>query len=116
MLLDLPTTYTQQYDGQEWGVFLYVVQPIIKRKIFGWKKASLNLAVRFDYVDWNVGSLKETGSNIGENVLGITPVISFRPSAQNVFRLNYRYQWQKGVLSNLAAQKASWLFGFSSYF
>ena len=34
VLLDLPTTYTQQYDGQEWGVFLYVVKPIIKRKIF----------------------------------------------------------------------------------
>ena len=116
MLLDLPTTYTQQYGGQEWGVFLYVVQPIIKRKIFGWKKASLNLAVRFDYVDWNVGSFKETGSNIGENVLGITPAIIFRPSAQTVFRLNYRYQGQKGILSNPAAQKATWLFGFSSYF
>jgi|TARA_B110000240_G_C13455211_1_gene434272 hypothetical protein len=51
VLLDLPTTYTQQYGGQEWGVFLDVVQPIIKRKIFGWEKASLNFAVRFDYVD-----------------------------------------------------------------
>ncbi|MBL4905224.1 MAG: hypothetical protein JKZ00_04265 [Flavobacteriaceae bacterium] len=67
-------------------------------------------------MDWNVGTFKETQTNIGEDLWAITPAISFRPTSQSVFRLNYRHQWQTDILGNSPAMKASWLFGFSSYF
>lgn len=116
ILADVPENYTQQYGNKQWGVFVDIVQPIIKRKIFDWDNASLNLAARFDYVDWNIGTFNETNTAIGDNLLAITPAVSFRPSSQTVFRLNYRYQWQKDILSNPAAKTATWLFGISTYF
>ena len=114
--VDVPVTFTQQYGTRQWGAFVDVVQPVLKRKILNWNDATFNLAARLDYVDWNVGTFNETNTDIGEELIAITPAISFRPSAQTVFRLNYRYQWQKDILNNPAAKKASWLFGFSTYF
>jgi len=114
--VDVPETYTQQYGNKQKGFFVDVVQPILKKKIFDWDRAVLNIAFRLDYVDWNVGSFNETGANIGDQLWAITPAISFRPTSQTVLRLNYRYQWQKDILNNTAEKSASWLFGFSSYF
>ena len=114
--VDVPETFTQQFGNKQWGAFVDVVQPILKRKVLDWDNARLNLAVRLDYVDWNVGTFNETQTDIGDNIWAITPAISFRPSAQTVFRLNFRHQWQKDILNNPAAKKASWIFGFSTYF
>jgi hypothetical protein len=114
--VDVPDTFTQQYGSKQLGAFLDVVQPILKQKIMDWDNATVNLATRFDYVDWNVGTFNETGTDIGEGLWAITPAISFRPSAQTVFRLNYRYQLQKDILKNPASKTTSWLFGFSTYF
>ncbi|MBD77329.1 MAG: hypothetical protein CL840_00145 [Crocinitomicaceae bacterium] len=116
IMVDVPLTYTQQYGNKQQGFFIDLVQPIIRRKILDWEKASLNIAARLDYVDWNLGTFKETNTNIGDDLWAITPSIGFRPSSQTVFRLNYRYQWQKDILSNPPTRTAAWLFGFSTYF
>jgi len=115
-LIDVPDSYTQQYGNKQWGAFIDVVQPIIKRQMFNWKKASLNVAARFDYVDWNLETFNETGEKIGDELMAITPAISFRPSTQTVIRLNYRYQLQTDIINNPAAKTTSWLLGFSTYF
>ncbi len=114
--VDVPNTFTQQFGTKQFGAFVDVVQPILKRNILNWKDATLNLAARFDYVDWNVGTFNEDNSDIGDSLWAVTPAISFRPSAQTVFRLNYRYQLQKDILNNPVAKTAAWLFGFSTYF
>ena len=112
----MPDTYTQQYGSKQQGGFLDIVQPILKRKMFGWDNAVLNLACRFEYVDWNVGKFEETGDNIGEEIWSIIPAISFRPMPQTVFRLNYRIQRQRDILKNDPAKTAGFSFGISSYF
>ena len=114
--VDVPETFTQQFGNRQHGGFLDVVQPILKREIFDWEKATLNLACRFEFVDWNVGTFKETGDNMGESLWSIMPAISFRPSPQTVFRLNYRIQRQKDILDNDPAKTAGFSFGISSYF
>lgn len=116
VMVDVPSTYTQQYGNKQQGAFIDVVQPILKRKMFDWDDAVLNLSARLDYVDWNVGKFNETKTDIGDYLWAITPAISFRPSAQTVFRLNYRYQWQTDILNNPPARMAAWMFGFSTYF
>lgn len=116
VMVDVPSTYTQQYGNKQQGAFIDVVQPILKRKMFDWDDAVLNLSARLDYVDWNVGEFNETKTDIGDYLWAITPAISFRPSAQTVFRLNYRYQWQTDILNNPPARMAAWMFGFSTYF
>lgn len=116
ILVDVPQTYGQQYGNQQQGVFVDVIQPIFTKKVLNWEKATLNLACRFDYVDWNMGEFKESTSNIGEELLSITPAISFRPTAQTVFRFNYRYNFNTDILNNVPARGVTYMLGFSTYF
>jgi hypothetical protein len=116
VLVDVPNTYIQLYGKKQHGGFLDIVQPIIKKPLGGWSKASINLALRLEYVDWNVGKFKESNTNIGNALWSMLPAISFRPSAQTVFRLNYRYQLQKDVLNNAPSKTGGFSFGISTYF
>jgi hypothetical protein len=114
--VDVPRAYGQQYGNKQQGAFVDVIQPILTTEILDWDKAVLNLAVRLDYVDWNVGEFQQTKTNIGDDMMAITPAISLRPSDQTVFRINYRYQRDTDILNNAAAKTATWMLGFSSYF
>lgn len=114
--VEVPQNYTQQFGNQQQGGFMDIVQPILKRRIAGWDNAVLNLACRFEYVDWNVGTFRETGDNIGEDLWSIMPAISFRPTSQTVFRLNYRIQRQRDILGNDPAKTGGFNFGISTYF
>jgi len=113
--VELPENYVINFGEKQYGGFVDIVQPVLKRKMFGWENAIVNLAFRTEYVDWNVGAFND-GENIYENVFAITPGISFRPTAQTVLRFNYRYHWQRDIFGNPAARTAAIQFGLSSYF
>lgn len=114
--IDVPSTYTQQYGNKQQGGFVDIVQPVLRRKVFGWENSTLNVAFRTEYADYNVGTFNETGGNLYDHVFAIVPGISFRPSPQTVIRANYRYHWERDVLGNPAARTAGFQFGFSTYF
>ncbi len=114
--VDVPATYSQQFGNRQQGGFLDIVQPILTKSILGWNEAKLNLACRFEYVDWNVGKFNETGGNIGEDIWSIMPAISFRPTAETVFRINYRFQEQRDIFGNPPATTAGFSIGISTYF
>jgi hypothetical protein len=94
---------------------LDTVKPISKKPVFGYENSVVNAAFRVEYVDWNKGKFRFSGGNIADEVFSIVPAISWRPIGQTVLRLNYRYNWQKYLLGNLAAKMAGIQFGFSSY-
>ena len=114
--VDVPETYSQQFGNKQYGGFIDIVQPILSQTILGWDKAVLNLACRLEYVDWNVGTFNETGGNIGEDLWSIMPAISFRPTSETVFRLNYRFQKQRDIFGNPPAITDGFNFGISTYF
>lgn len=114
--VDVPETYTEQFGRKQQGGFIDFVQPVYKKPIFGFEKSVINAALRFEYVDWNNGKFKSTGGNISDDVFSIVPAISWRPTAQTVIRLNYRYNWQKDILGNPPAKLAGFQFGMSTYF
>ena len=114
--VNVPASFTQQYGNKQQGGFLDIVQPVIKRPMLGWDNASLNLACRLEYVDWNVGTFTSTGGNIAEDLWSIMPAISFRPSSQTVLRLNYRHQQQRDILGNPPSKTGGFSFGLSTYF
>lgn len=114
--LDIPQTYSQQFGDKQAGGFVDVVQPIFRKTVFGFERSVINAAMRFEYVDWNKGEFLETGDNIREDIISVVPGISWRPNAQTVIRLNYRYNWQTDILGNPASKTAGFQFGFSSYF
>lgn len=116
IFVDVPATYSQQYGKRQQGGFLDIVQPLVKRKMLGWNDAVLNIACRVEYVDWNTGSFKETGTRIGDELYSIMPGISFRPVSQTVFRLNYRVLRNTDLLNNDPSKTAGFSFGISTYF
>jgi hypothetical protein len=114
--VNVPPTFTQQFGNKQQGGFVDIVQPIVKKKMFGWQDATINLACRLEYVDWNVGTFASTGGNISEDLWSILPALSFRPTTQTVFRLNYRHQQQQDLLGNPPARTGGFSFGISTYF
>jgi hypothetical protein len=114
--VNVPSTFTQQYGNKQQGGFIDIVQPLVKKTILGWQNATLNLACRLEYVDWNKGKFSSTGGNISEDLWSIMPAISFRPTAQTVLRLNYRHQSQRDLLGNPPAKTGGFSFGISTYF
>lgn len=114
--VDVPETYTEQFGRKQQGGFIDFVQPVIKKPVFGFEKSVINAALRIEYVDWNKGKFKSTGENISDELFSIIPAISWRPTAQTVIRLNYRYNWQKDILGNPPAKLAGFQFGVSTYF
>lgn len=114
--VDVPSTYTEQFGSRQQGGFIDVVQPIIKRRILGWNDATLNIAFRAEYVDWNVGSFVSTNTNIGESLWSIMPAVSFRPNQQTVIRVNYRHLQQKDILNNPPSKTGGLSIGISTYF
>lgn len=114
--VDVPSTYTEQFGNRQQGGFIDVVQPVIKRRILGWNDATLNVAVRAEYVDWNVGSFVSTNTNIGESLWSIMPAVSFRPNHQTVIRVNYRHLQQRDILDNPPSKTGGLSIGISTYF
>lgn len=114
--VNVPDTYTEQFGERQYGGFIDIVQPVLRRPMFGFQDAVLNAAVRLEYVDWNKGKFKSTGGNISDDVFSIVPAISWRPGAQTVIRFNYRYNWQQDILGNPPAKLAGFQVGFATYF
>jgi len=114
--VDIPDTYSEQFGRKQQGGFIDLIQPVLKRPMFGFENAVLNAGVRVEYVDWNKAKFKSTGSTISDEVFAIVPAISWRPTSQTVIRFNYRYNWQKDILGNPPAKLAGFQFGVSTYF
>jgi hypothetical protein len=114
--VNVPDTYTEQFGEKQQGGYIDLVQPILKKPMFGFQDAVLNVALRLEYVDWNNGNFKSTGENIADDVFSIVPAISWRPGAQTVIRFNYRYNWQHDILGNPPSKLAGFQVGISTYF
>jgi hypothetical protein len=114
--VDIPETYTEQFGRKQQGGFVDLVQPILKRPWFGYESSVLNAAVRLEYVDWNRGTFKSTSGKISDHIFSVVPAVSWRPTGQTVFRLNYRYNWQTDLLGNPPSKLAGFQFGLSTYF
>lgn len=114
--VDVPDTYTEQFGRKQQGGFLDIVQPLVKRRMFGFEDAVLNVALRLEYVDWNKGKFLSTGGNISDEVFSLVSALSWRPTTQTVLRFNYRYNWQKDILGNPPAKLAGFQFGLATYF
>jgi len=114
--INVPATYTQQFGRMQQGGWIDIVHPLVKKTMFGWKKAVVNAALRVERVDYNVGTFAETGDPLRDDLWAIVPGLSFRPSPTTVIRGNYRYHWQTDLLGNPPARTAGFQFGFSTYF
>lgn len=114
--VDIPEGYAVQFGRKQSGGFIDIVQPVFKKPLWGFPNSTFNVACRIERVDWNVGTFKETGDKISDEVFAIVPAISWRPIPSTVVRFNYRYQKNWDLLGNPPALTGAIQLGVSSYF
>ena len=113
IFVEMPADYTPQYAGRQFGGFIDIVQPVYKGKILGWDHAVCSIALRSEYVDWNVGKFSATGTRMYNDLWSFMPAISFRPTPQTVIRFNYRHQMQRDITGNTIGATIGTTAGFS---
>ena len=116
--VDVPQDVIELYGERQFGGFMDLIYPVVKRPILKYEQAVLNLAFRFEYADLNAGQFTtnvETSPIQDEN-LGLALGVGFRPRPGTVIRANYRYHWVQDALGNPAARVAGIQFGVASYF
>jgi hypothetical protein len=116
VLADIPESYSEQFGEKQQGGFVDIGHPLIQKRMFGFEKSVLNAAVRLEYVDWNLDRFRSTGGKISDHVYSIVPAISWRPTPETVFRINYRYNWQRDLLGNPPSKMAGLQVGIATYF
>ena len=114
--VDVPASLSEVHGDTQWGAYLDVLMPVWRPSFLGYTDAVVTAGLRLETVDYNVGTFSSTGSKIGDQVTGIVPSISFRPTSDTVFRANYRYHWATDFQGNDPARIAGFQFGFATYF
>jgi len=115
-MIDVPEDINEIYGTQQRGGFIEVMYPVLKRKMLMFENAVINVNLRGEKIDYNVGTFKFNGADIGDEVTAIAGGLSFRPSANTVIKANYRYQWMIDTLGNPPGLMAGFQFGVASYF
>jgi hypothetical protein len=120
IFVDLPPDYTPEYAHKQYGGYIDIVQPVYRGRILDWQNATINLALRGEYVEWNGDKFAATGQREYNDLKSIMPAISFRPTPQTVLRLNYRLQTSRDITGNTIGANLGptrgLTFGISTYF
>lgn len=114
--IDVPPNLAELFGERQWGGHLDLVLPVLRRRMLGMRDATVNVALRLEHVDYNIGRFSSTGRPIRDEVTAIVPGVSFRPTANTVFKANYRRQRMQDVLGNPAARLGGYQVGFATYF
>lgn len=115
-IVDVPDNAGEFYGRRQWGAYLDAVAPVWTGAVLDYTNAVLNATVRLEYIDYNVGRFAATGETIGDDVIAVAAGVSFRPTPQTVFRLNYRQHWTHDILGNDPVRRAGIQFGIATYF
>jgi len=113
--VQVPNDLKDIYGTSQYGTFLELSYPVIKRNILGFENSVVNANLRAERIDYNVGTTP-TNMNIGDEISALAFGIGFRPSASTVIRFNYRYHLGYDFLGNPPSHLAGFQFGVASYF
>ena len=114
--IDVPDNLSETYGKKQYGGFVDFIYPVLKRKILKFDNSTVNVNLRLERTDYNVGVFQTTAANIGDEVSAIAGGISFRPTQGTVIRANYRYHWIYDRFGNAPVRSAGFQLGVASYF
>ena len=114
--VDVPIGLGPNFGSKQWGFHTDLIYPILEKPILKFEEAILNAAFRIEYVDYNSGTFEETGRNIFDQIIAITPGLTLRLSTNTALKTNFRYLWERDVFGNPTSKTAGFQFGFASYF
>jgi hypothetical protein len=114
--VDLPADLAGFQGDQQAGFYLDAVVPVWRPRIKGLESPVVNLGVRVDHADFNIGEFQDTGQIRGDEQTAVTLAIGFRPVNGTVFRFNYRHDWITDLAGNSPVRRAGVLIGVATYF
>lgn len=114
--IDLPSDQGGVLGDRQWGVYLDAVMPVWRPRIRALTDPTVNVGVRLERVDFNVGRFDGTGGKRFDEVNAVSLALSFRPAAGTVFRFNYRLESFRDLLGNPAERTAVVRVGVATYF
>ena len=114
--VDLPADLTGFQGDQQWGFYFDAVVPVWRPQVRGLDSPVVNIGVRVDRADFNMGDFESTGQVRGDDQTALTLALSFRPVNGTVFRFNYRHDWITDLAGNPTVRRAGVLLGVATYF
>ncbi len=114
--IDVPVSLAEVFGNRQWGAHLDAVIPVWRPRVSGLRNATVNAALRVEYVDYNVGTFSSTTRPIRDDVFALVPGLSFRPASGTVFKVNYRRHWTRDLLGNATARLGGYQVGMATYF
>ena len=114
--VEVPNDLREIYGTKQYGTFLELSYPVLKKKMLGFENAALHINLRGEKTDYNIGTFEFDDSNIGDEVNALAIGIGFRPGSSTVIRANYRYHWIDDAIGNPTTHLAGFQFGIASYF
>jgi len=113
--IDVPDGLRDVFATKQMGAFLDVVYPFVDLPLGQTDKVTLGAAVRIERLDLNVGTFSSSGERIYDEQTALALGVTLQPNSDTIFKLNYRYHWQRDLLGNpvrLGGIQA----GFATYF
>ncbi len=114
--IQVPEGLEELYGTNQYGAFLELGHPILKKKMLGFEDAQLSVHLRAEKADFNQGTFVFDGSKIGDEVSALSFGLSWRPLAGSVIRANYRYHWIYDFFGNPPAHLGGIQVGIATYF
>lgn len=114
--IDMQEDLQDMLGDRQWGGHLDIIVPVWETRVLSYRQAVLNLNLRLERVDYNVGTFRSTGERIYDETNAVVPGLSFRPTGDTVFRVNYIRRWHRDLVGNPVEKTAGVQFGFATYF
>lgn len=114
-IINVPDNITEIYGEKQWGYYTEVIFPVLKKDILRFENTIVNVNVRTEKIDYNMGTFASTGKKIFDEINALAIGASIRPTSNTVIKANYRYHWSTDVVGNLV-KSAGFQFGVASYF
>lgn len=114
--IDIPDGFVDITGSEQTGAFVDLSYPIYAGKVAVFENSKITLFARFNYVDFNYGTFTANDLKKGDEIIGISSGVSFRPKPGTVIRFNHVYQQSTDVLNNPPALLGGFQFGVASYF
>lgn len=114
--ISVQETLREIVGEEQWGGHLDIIVPVWRPDVLTYSDAVLNVNLRLERIDFNMGTFSSTGKRIFDETTAVVPGLSFRPTDDTVFRFNYIRRWHRDLVGNPVAKTAGIQFGFATYF
>ncbi|MEX0648043.1 MAG: hypothetical protein WEA56_17235 [Balneolaceae bacterium] len=114
--IDMQDDLKELFGEKQWGGHLDIIVPVWRFDLMSYRQSVLNLNLRLEQIDFNAGNFSSTAGRIYDETTAVVPGVSFRPTSDTVFRLNYIRRWHRDLVGNPTAKTAGIQVGFATYF